>query len=105
MTALLGRWGLLLLLGVADCVEDDVGDVVVGEGVLDFAGFAGFAAGGHDACGALDAQVLGDQRPADAEGGDEFMDALAALGQFAHTACRPDTPVAVGSRHGNDFHM
>ena len=52
--------------GVPDRVEDDVGDMVVGEGVLDL---AGQAAGRDDAGGAQHPQVLGDQRLADPESG------------------------------------
>jgi hypothetical protein len=78
--------GAPLLLGVPDRVQDDMGDVVVGERVLDL---AGLAAGGDDPRGAQHAEVLGDQGLAHAEGGDEFMDMLAAPGQLADYA-QPD---------------
>ena len=58
-----GRSGLR---GVPDRVQDDMGDAVVGEGVLDL---TGVAAGRDDAGAPQHAQVLGDQRLADAEGG------------------------------------
>jgi len=66
---------------VADGVQHDVGDVIVGEGVFDL---AGLAAGGHDAGGAQHAQVLGDQRLADAERGHELVHGSAARRQLAH---------------------
>jgi hypothetical protein len=69
--------------GVPNRIQDDVGDVVVGEGVLDF---AGLAAGCHDAGAAQYAQVLGDQRLADAEGGHQLMHMPAPGRQFAHDA-------------------
>jgi hypothetical protein len=75
-----------LLLGVPDRVQDDMGDVVVGERVLDL---AGLTAGGDDPRRAQHAKVLGDQRLAHAEGGDEFMDVLATPGQLTDYA-QPD---------------
>ena len=57
----------LALTGVLDRVQDDVRDVVVGEGVLDL---ACQAAGRDDAGRAQHAQVLGDKGLAYAKGGD-----------------------------------
>ena len=68
-----------------DRVQDDVGDMVVGEGVLDL---AGPAAGVDDAGGAQHTQVLGDQWLAHAEGGHQLMNGHVTRGQF------PDDPEA-----------
>lgn len=78
--------GCLELPGVPDRVQDYVGDVVVGEGVLDF---AGLTAGGHDTGAAQNAQMLRDQRLADAEGGHQFVDPPAAGRQLPHDT-QPD---------------
>jgi len=72
--------------GVPDRVQDYMGDVVVGEGVLDF---AGLAAGGHDMRAAQDTQMLRDQRLAHAEGGHEFVHPPAAGRQLPHDT-QPD---------------
>jgi len=55
---------------MTDRVQDDVGHVIVGKGVLDL---AGLAAGGNDAGGTQYAQMLGNQRLADAECGHQLV--------------------------------
>src|SRR5919198_5265780 len=62
-----------LLLRVSDGIQHDVGDVLVGEDVLDL---PGLAPRGHDAGRAQDAEVLGDERLTHSEGGDQLVDVL-----------------------------
>jgi hypothetical protein len=71
---------------VPDRVQHDVGDVVVDEGVLDF---AGVPPGGHDAGGAQHPQVLGDQRLAYPKRRDQFVDGATARRELPHDA-EPD---------------
>jgi hypothetical protein len=68
---------------VPDRVQHDVGDVFVGEGVLDL---ACLAVGRHDARGAQHAQVLGDQRLANPESGNKLVHTPAACSQLTYDA-------------------
>jgi Fur family ferric uptake transcriptional regulator len=76
----------LVFSGVPDGVEHDVGDVLVGQRVLDLAGSPPC---GHDAAGTQYAQVLGDQRLADTECGDQLVHGPVLGGQLAHDS-QPD---------------
>lgn len=71
---------------VLERVGDDVGDVVVGEGVFDG---AGAAVADHEPGGAEHPQVLGHQRLGDAQGGDQFVDLPAAVDELPYDA-EPD---------------
>jgi len=70
-----------VLRRVPDGVKHDVGDVLVGQRVLDL---AGVPPGGHDAGAAQHPQVLRHQRLADAERRDELVHGPAPGGQFPH---------------------
>lgn len=66
-----------------DGVQDDVGDVLVRQVVPDL---AGLTAGRHDPGVAQDSQVLGDQRLAHPDGGDQFVNVLSSIGQTRKTS-------------------
>lgn len=76
----------MLFLYVPDGVEDDVGDVFVGEPVLHG---AGAAVPHHEPGGAQHLQVLGHQWLRYAQGGDQLMHLTAAVSEFPYDA-EPD---------------